>query len=82
MYQCFIRNDYDAVQSTAEMRLGGKFLFSYFVHVGGVGAMDIYLLIHSIFPPLSVSCRGEISDRQPREKIKEKENQLLCTSGK
>lgn len=25
MYQCFVRNDYDAVQSTAEMRLGGKF---------------------------------------------------------
>lgn len=27
MYQCFVRNDYDAVQSTAEMRLGGKFVF-------------------------------------------------------
>lgn len=27
MYQCFVRNDYDAVQSTAEMRLGGKFIF-------------------------------------------------------
>lgn len=25
MYQCFVRNDYDAVQSTAEMKLGGKF---------------------------------------------------------
>lgn len=25
MYQCFVRNDYDAVQSTAEIRLGGKF---------------------------------------------------------
>lgn len=24
MYQCFVRNDYDVVQSTAEMRLGGK----------------------------------------------------------
>lgn len=25
MYQCFVRNDYDAVQSTAEIRLGGKY---------------------------------------------------------
>lgn len=24
MYQCFVRNDYDAVQGTAEMKLGGK----------------------------------------------------------
>lgn len=23
-YQCFVRNDYDAVQGTAEMRLGGE----------------------------------------------------------
>lgn len=35
MYQCFVRNDYDAVQSTAEMRLGGEysfcgFFFSYY----------------------------------------------------
>lgn len=28
MYQCFVRNDYDAVQSTAEMRLGGEFHFA------------------------------------------------------
>lgn len=26
MYQCFVRNDYDAVQGTAEMKLGGKLI--------------------------------------------------------
>lgn len=35
MYQCFVRNDYDAVQSTAEMSLGGKLLFVFlcFAHL-------------------------------------------------
>lgn len=42
MYQCFVRNDYDAVQSTAEMSLGGKLLFVFlcFAHL-------IYILLAS-----------------------------------
>lgn len=27
MYQCFAKNDYEMVQATAELRLGGEFLF-------------------------------------------------------
>lgn len=34
MYQCFAKNDYEMVQATAELRLGGKFVrFLYFLHV-------------------------------------------------
>lgn len=31
MYQCFVRNDYDVVQSTAEMRLGGENMLHNFL---------------------------------------------------
>lgn len=33
MYQCFAKNDYEMVQATAELRLGGKLIrFLYFLH--------------------------------------------------
>lgn len=29
MYQCFAKNDYEMVQATAELRLGGKFALTF-----------------------------------------------------
>lgn len=63
MYQCFVRNDYDAVQSTAEMSLGGERLFVFLCFT------------HLIYFPFALEC--EPMQRERREmKKKNTSNQL------
>lgn len=61
MYQCFVRNDQESAQATAELKLGGRCKFS---RTSGARLIQYFLLIVFVFDENGNDC----GRRNKREK--------------